>query len=41
MKIREIKHGQTIQLLQDINIPDSTEIIIEVPTTQLMSDEER
>ena len=41
MKIKGIKHGQYIQLLQDINVPDGTEIIVEIQPIQLMSDEER
>ena len=41
MKIRGIKRGQSIQLLQDINVPDGTEIIVEIQPIQLMSDEER
>ena len=41
MKIKGIKRGQYIQLLQDINVPDGTEIIVEIQPIQLMSDEER
>lgn len=41
MKIKVIKRGRTIELLQDINIPDGSEIEIEINETQLISDEER
>jgi hypothetical protein len=50
MKIKGIKRGQTIELLEQINdIPDGTEIIVEfiIPsnqkteTPQTLSDEER
>jgi hypothetical protein len=35
MQIRGIKHGNTIQLLQDLDIPDGDEICLEiVPKTQ-------
>ncbi|MES1024894.1 hypothetical protein ABN584_18885 [Gloeocapsa sp. BRSZ] len=30
MKIKGIKRGQTIELLQDINIPDGAEITVEL-----------
>lgn len=42
MKIRGIKRGQTIELLERVNnIPDGTEIIVDIQPIQLMSDEER
>jgi hypothetical protein len=50
MKVKGIKRGQTIELLEQLNsIPDGAEIIVEleVPTTdtneikQLLTDEER
>jgi len=41
MKIKGIKCGQSIQLLQDINVPDGTEIIVKIQSIQLMSDQER
>lgn len=41
MKIKGIKRGQKIELLQDINIPDGSEVIIEITENQLISDEER
>jgi hypothetical protein len=30
MKVKGIKRGQTIELLQDINIPDGSEITVEL-----------
>lgn len=41
IKIRGIKRGQTIELLQDINIPDGSEVIIDIHESQLMNNEER
>ncbi len=41
MKIKGIKRGKTIELLEELNIPDGTEILVEIDDTQLMSDEER
>ena len=42
MKVRGIKRGQTIELLAVIaNIPDGTEIEIEVPEIQPASQEDR
>ncbi len=41
MKIKGIKCGQSIQLLQDINVPDGTEVIVEIQSIELMSDQER
>jgi hypothetical protein len=41
MKVRGIKRGQTIELLQDINVPDGTEVMIEICEAHLISDEER
>lgn len=41
MKIKGIKRGKTIELLEELNIPDGTEILVEIEDIQLMSDEER
>lgn len=41
MKIKGIKRGQTIELLEQINIPDDTEITIEVELELPFSEEER
>lgn len=39
MKIKGIKRGQTIELLEEINLPDNSEIIIEIKPDQLNSEE--
>lgn len=41
MKIKGIKRGQTIELLEQINIPDNTELIIEVELQLPLSEAER
>ena len=41
MKIRGIKRGKQIELLEEINIPDGTEIYIEVDVEQALSEQER
>lgn len=41
MRIKGIKRGQTVEILQNINIPDGLEIVIEINESQLISDEER
>jgi hypothetical protein len=42
MQIRGIKHGNTIQLLQDLDIPDGDEICLEiVPQTELSPDRQQ
>lgn len=41
MRIKGIKRGQFIELLQDINIPDGSEVILELHESQLLSYEER
>ncbi|MBD2093267.1 hypothetical protein H6F67_25820 [Microcoleus sp. FACHB-1515] len=41
MKIKGIKRGQTIELIEAIDIPDGTEISIEIDEQQLISAEER
>ena len=41
MRIKGIKRGQFIELLQDINIPDGSEVILELHESQIMSDEEK
>ena len=42
MKVRGIKHGQTIELLEVItNIPDGMEIEIEIPEIRPTSQEDR
>ncbi len=37
MQIRGIKRGKTIELLQDVDLPDGVEIVIEVKTQMTMS----
>ncbi len=41
MKIKGIKHGKIIKVLEEINVPDGQEIIIEIPEVQLVSKNER
>lgn len=41
MKIKGIKRGQTIELLESINIPDGVEITIEVELEQPLNEQER
>lgn len=48
MKVKGIKRGQTIELLQDINIPDGAEITVELVLSStknvnanLLTDEEK
>ena len=41
MKIKGIKRGQNIEIFQDIDIPDGTEIMIEIHPFNTLSEEER
>ena len=41
MQIREIKRGKTIELLQEIDLPDGIEILLEVKTEISLSLSER
>lgn len=41
MKIKGIKRGQIIELLESINIPDGVEITMEVEFEQPLDEEER
>ncbi len=41
MKIKGIKRGKQIELLEEINIPDGTEIYVEVEVEQPLSEQER
>jgi len=41
VKFKGIKRGQTIELLEEINIPDGAEITLEVEIEQLLSQQER
>ncbi|MFB2970012.1 hypothetical protein ACE1CD_13635 [Aerosakkonema sp. BLCC-F183] len=41
MKIKGIKRGKTIELSEEINIPDGQEVNIEIEVIQQMSDEEK
>jgi antitoxin component of MazEF toxin-antitoxin module len=41
MKIKGIKQGKTIELLEEIKIPDGSEVLIEIQEPQKISDEER
>ncbi|MGL5924137.1 hypothetical protein [Chroococcidiopsis sp.] len=41
MRVKGIKHGKNIELLEEINIPDGTEIHIEVEIEQPVSEQER
>lgn len=41
MKIKGIKRGQKIELLEQLNIPDGTEIYMEVEIEQPLSQQER
>jgi len=40
MRIKGIKRGQTIELKEELKIPDGQEILIEVKEVKQMSDEE-
>lgn len=41
MKIKGVKHGKQIELLEEINIPDGTEIYLEFEVEQPLSEQER
>ena len=41
MKIKGIKRGKTIEILQEINVPDGSEVIMEIHDVQLITEEER
>lgn len=41
MKVKGIKRGQSIELTKAINIPDGTELLVEIDDLQLLSLEER
>ncbi|WRH67394.1 MAG: hypothetical protein RSE13_02970 [Planktothrix sp. GU0601_MAG3] len=37
MQVKGIKRGKTIELLQDIDLPDGVEITVEVKTVPILS----
>ena len=41
MQIKGIKRGKIIELLEELNIPDGTEIIIKVQVVQRISEQEK
>jgi predicted DNA-binding antitoxin AbrB/MazE fold protein len=41
MKIKGIKRGKNIELSQKLDIPDGTEVVIEISDHQIMSEEQR
>jgi len=41
MQVKGIKRGKTIELLQDIDLPDGVEITVEVKTVPILSLSER
>jgi hypothetical protein len=41
MRVKGIKRGKNIELLEEINIPDGTEIHMEVEIEQPLSEQER
>ncbi|WNN88755.1 hypothetical protein [Gloeocapsopsis dulcis] len=41
LKVKGIKRGQSIELLEELNIPDGIEITIEVAMTSSLSEQER
>ncbi|MBW4466344.1 MAG: hypothetical protein KME07_13040 [Pegethrix bostrychoides GSE-TBD4-15B] len=41
MKIKGIKRGQVIELIEAVNIPDGTEVSVEIDERQLSTPEER
>ncbi len=41
MKIKGIKRGKTIELSEEVNIPDGQEVNIQIEVIQQMSNEER
>ncbi|MDF0552413.1 hypothetical protein [Kamptonema sp. UHCC 0994] len=41
MKIKGIKRGNIIEISENLNIPDGSEVLIEVPEASRKSDEER
>ncbi len=41
MKIKGIKRGKSIDLVEEINIPDGSEVLIEIKEAQLISEEEK
>jgi len=40
MKVKGIKRGQTIELIEAVNIPDGTEVSVEIDDRQLMNSED-
>lgn len=41
MQIKGIKRGKTIEISQELNIPDGQEILIDIQDVQLLSEEDR
>jgi hypothetical protein len=41
MKIKGIKRGKNIEILQEIDIPDGMELVIEIQPVNILSEEER
>lgn len=41
MKIKGIKRGKTIELSEELNIPDAQEVLIEILDAQPINEEER
>ena len=41
MKLTGIKHGNTIEISENLNIPDGTQVVIEVKQVETMTIEEK
>lgn len=41
MKVKGIKQGNTIELLEEISLPDGSEVLLEIQETQPISEEEK
>lgn len=41
MKLKGIKQGNKIELLQSLDIPDGTEVVVEIDPKELISEQQR
>ena len=41
MKLKGIKQGDKIELLQSLDIPDGTEVVVEIDPNELISEQQR
>lgn len=41
MKLKGIKQGDKIELLQSLDLPDGTEVVVEIDPNELISEQQR